>query len=87
MSLNDDTFTRRHTFTLEECCNVLAGKQSAALDERRKTYINATIGDDSHREVKAELQAARELSDISVHMKDSITLGELQYAITNLNVK
>lgn len=34
-----------------------------------------------------ELQAAREPSDIQAQIKKSITIRELQYAVTNLKVK
>lgn len=37
------------------------------------------INKDSHREARAELYAAREPTNISAQLKESITLRELQY--------
>ncbi|BFZ07875.1 hypothetical protein BsWGS_10914 [Bradybaena similaris] len=87
-SLNEDTFTPRQTIILEENGKLSTGKQAADLfAERFKSDSNMNIHQDSHREIRAELQAAREPIDILPQMKEPITMREMQYGIAKLKFK
>jgi ribonuclease HI len=87
-SLNEESSSPRQTITLDDGDKILRGKQAADLFARiYSSESNLTINKDLQREIRKEIRVPNRQTDTPALMREPLTLGELQKAVSKLKAK